>query len=68
MVGSSSVSRFHFLDGEITGKSAAGKRTAAFLGELPTLKRWKRLILPGSKQPRDEAGSQPDLFPRLGVG
>ena len=79
MVGSSPVSRFHFLDGDpvselplkrfrITGKSAAGKRTAEFLGEPPKLKRWKRLFLPGLRQPRDEVGSPPDLFPRLGVG
>ena len=27
----------------ITGKSTAGKRAAEFLGEPPTLKRWKKV-------------------------
>ena len=54
VVGSSPVSRFHFLDGDlvserpvkrfrIAGKSTAGKRTAEFLGKPPTLKRWKKV-------------------------
>ena len=74
VVGSSLVSRFHLLDGErpvkrfrITGKRTIGKCLIDISGELPTPKRWKRLILHGSGHPRDENGLPPDLFPRVGV-
>ena len=46
------VKRFRIL-----GKSAAGKRTVETFWKPPTPKRWKRLILHGLGQPRDEVGS-----------
>ena len=53
----------------LEGKAPAGKRLDPEpMGLLPTPKRWKRLILPGSGEPRDEVGAPPSLFPRVGFG
>ena len=78
MVGSSPASGFHFPDRDlcerpvkrsrITGTSSADRRPHELSDELATPERWKRLILPGSGQPRDDVGAPPNLFLRLGVG
>ena len=52
----------------ITGKSSAHKCSLEVLGELPTPKRWKRLIPPGAGQPRDEVGCAAQPFFAQGVG
>ena len=52
----------------ITGKSSVHKRELCFGDGLPTPKRWKRLVPPGTGLSRIEDGVSPFLFPRTGVG
>ena len=52
----------------ITGKSSAVTRAHDSFGDLPTPKRWKRLVLQGTLFIRDEDGPPPFLFPRVGLG
>ena len=52
----------------ITGKSSVHKRELCFGDGLPTPKRWKRLVPPGTGLSRIEDGVPPFLFPRTGVG
>ena len=74
-----SGSRVHFPDHDpvvqrpakrfrITGKSSAQKREPISGDGLPTPKRWKRLVPPGTGLLRIEDGVPPFLFPRTGVG
>ena len=70
---------FHFPDRDpvrerpakrcrITGKSSAVTRAHDSRGDLPTPKRWKRLVPQGTLFIGDEVGPPPFLFPRVGVG
>ena len=70
---------FHFPDGDtvreqpakrfrITGKSSAVSGAHDSFGDLPTPKRWKRLVPQGTLFIGDEDGPPPFLFPRIGVG
>ena len=79
VVGSSPGPSFHFLDRDpvrerpakrfrITGKSSAVTRAHVSFGDLPTPKRWKRLVPQGTSFIGDEDGPPPFLFPRIGVG
>ena len=52
----------------ITGKCSAHKCSLEVVGELPTPKRWNRLIPPRSGQQRDEVGVPLNVLPRMGVG
>ena len=52
----------------ITGKSSAVRRALVSAGDLPTPKRWKRLVPQGTELLRIEDGQPPFLFPRTGVG
>ena len=52
----------------ITGKSSVRKRELCSGDSLPTPKRWKRLVPPGTELSRIEDGVLPFLFPRTGVG
>ena len=52
----------------ITGKSSVHKRELFSGDSLPTPKRWKRLVPPGTGLSRIEDGVPPFLFPRTGVG
>ena len=52
----------------ITGKSSVHKRELSSGDGLPTPKRWKRLVPPGTGLLRIEDGVPPFLFPRTGVG
>ena len=52
----------------ITGKSSVHKRELSSGDGLPTRKRWKRLVPPGTGLLRIEDGVPPFLFPRTGVG
>ena len=74
-----SGSRLHFPDHDpvvrrparrfrIIGKSSAHKREPNSGDGLPTPKRWKRLVPPGTGPLRIEDGVPPFLFPRTGVG
>ena len=74
-----SGSRVHFPDHDpvvqrpakrfrIIGKSSAHKREPISGDGLPTPKRWKRLVPPGTGLLRIEDGVPPFLFPRTGVG
>ena len=48
--------------------SLADKRARAISGNLPTPKRWERLVPLGTGLLREEVGLPPNLFPRFGVG
>ena len=52
----------------ITGKSSVHKRELCFGDSLPTPKRWKRLVPPGTGRLRIEDDVPTFLFPRTGVG
>ena len=52
----------------ITGKSSVHKRELLSGDGLPTPKRWKRLVPPGTGLLRIEDGVPSFLFPRTGVG
>ena len=52
----------------ITGKSSVHKRELCSGDGLPTPKRWKRLVPPGTGLLRIEDDVPPFLFPRTGVG
>ena len=69
----------HFLDHDpvferpakrfrIIGKSSVHKRELCSGDGLPTPKRWKRLVPPGTGLSRIEDDVPPFLFPRTGVG
>ena len=79
VVGSGPGPSFHFLDRDpvrerpakrfrITGKSSAVTRAQVSFGDLPTPKRWKRLVPQGTSLIGDEDGPPLFLFPRIGVG
>ena len=79
VVGSGPGSSFHFPDRDpvmersakrfrITGKSSAVRRPRVSFGDLPTPKRWKRLVPQGASLPGIEEDLPPFLFPRTGVG
>ena len=79
VVGSGLGPSFHFPDRDpvrerpakrfrITVKSSAVTRAHDSLGDLPTPKRWKRLVPQGTLFIGDEDGPPPFLFPRIGVG
>ena len=78
MVGSGPGPSVHFPDGDpvrerpakrfrITGKSSAVRRALVSSGDLPTPKRWKRLVPQGTDLPGIEEDLPPFLFPRTGV-
>ena len=52
----------------ITGKSSVHKRELLSGDGLPTPKRWKRLVPPGTGSLRIEDDVPSFLFPRTGVG
>ena len=52
----------------ITGKSSAVRRARVSVWDLPTPKRWKRLVPQGTGLLRIEDDLPPFLFPRTGVG
>ena len=79
MVGSGPGPSVHFLDHDpaierpakrvrITGKSSAVRRALVSGGDLPTPKRWKRLVPQGTGLLRIEDDLPSSLFPRTGVG
>ena len=79
VVGSGPGPSFHFPDRDpvrerpakrfrITGKSSAVTRAHDSFGDLPTPKRWKKLVPQGTSLIGDEDGPPPFLFPRIGVG
>ena len=52
----------------ITGKSSAVRRACFSFGDLPTPKRWKRLVPQGTMPLGIGEDLPPFLFPRTGVG
>ena len=79
MVGSGPGPSVHFPDQDlvierpakrfrITGKSSAIRRALGSFGDLPTPKRWKRLVPQGTGLLRIEDDLPSFLFPRTGVG
>ena len=79
VVGSSPGRSVHFPDHvpvierpakrfRITGKSSALRRALVSGGDLPTPKRWKRLVPQGTGLLRIEDDLPSFLFPRTGVG
>ena len=79
MVGSGPGLSVHFPDHDpvierpakrfrITGRSSAVRRALVSGGDLPTPKRWKRLVPQGTGLLRIEDDLPSFLFPRTGVG
>ena len=78
MVGSGPGPSVHFLDRDpvmerpakrfrITGKRSAVRRARVSFGDLPTPKRWKRLVPQGMLPLGNEELLPPFLFPRTGL-